>query len=95
MSSDNLSVTVAIGDDSDAVELPTDLVDLFREDPAETDAEIVADVLVMSFAERMHAIVHHGQGQGDGSLEELEAAMMDEFENRFGMTFDEATGHSH
>lgn len=95
MSTDNLSVQVETGGETDTIELPTDLVDLFREAPDETDAEIIADVLVMSFAERVHAIVHHGQGRGDESIEGLETAMMDKFEDRFGMTFDEATGHSH
>ncbi|MFB6113355.1 MAG: hypothetical protein ABEJ58_04540 [Halodesulfurarchaeum sp.] len=95
MSTQNLPVTVESGDDVETVELPADLVDLFREAPEETDAEIVADVLVMSFAERVHAVIHHGDERNAEAMEGMESAMMDIFEDRFGMTFDEATGHSH
>ena len=95
MSSESITVDVQTGGETDSVELPADLVDLFREEPDETDAEIVADVLVMSFAERVHAVVHHGEGHGTESLEGIESAMMDRFEERFGMTFGQATGHDH
>lgn len=94
MADDNLTVSLEVGDDTDSVELPPELVDLFREDSAETDAEIVGDMVLMSFAERVHAIVHHGQGD-DPELDEIESKTMDLFEERFGMTYGEATGHSH
>ncbi|MFB6124385.1 MAG: hypothetical protein ABEJ59_00305 [Halanaeroarchaeum sp.] len=94
MAEETISIDVAVDDETDSVELPARLVDLFREEETETDAQIVADMVVMAFAERAHAIVHHGQG-GDEDLEAIESATMDRFEERFGMTYGEATGHSH
>ncbi|MFW5938584.1 MAG: DUF7545 family protein [Halanaeroarchaeum sp.] len=94
MATDRLTVSLDIDGDTDEIELPADLVDLFREQPAETDVEIVGDMTVMAFAERAHAIVHHGQGE-DEDLEAIESEAMDVFEERFGMTYGEATGHSH
>jgi len=95
MAADSLSVTVEIDDESDEIELPAGLVDLYREEPDETEAEIVADMLVMAFSERAHAIAHHGEGGDREAIEALESEMMDLFEERFGMTYGEATGHSH
>jgi hypothetical protein len=92
---DRLTVTLDVGEDDAAIELPADLVDLYREEPDETDAEIVADMLVMAFSERAHAIAHHGEGGDQETIQAIEADMMDLFEDRFGMTYGEATGHSH
>jgi hypothetical protein len=49
----------------------------------------------MSFADRAHALAHHAEGEADEELEAIEEAMLDRFEERFGMTYAEATGHSH
>lgn len=92
---DELTVTVDTGSDTDQIELPAALVNLYREEPAETDAAIVGDILVMAFAGRAHSIVHHGEGDVDESIQEIETDMMDLFEERFGMTYGEATGHAH
>ncbi|UWG48297.1 Uncharacterized protein HSRCO_2022 [Halanaeroarchaeum sp. HSR-CO] len=95
MATDRLTVSLDVDGESDEIELPADLVDLFREEADETDAEIVGDMVVMAFAERAHAIVHHGHGDDDEELEAIESDAMDVFEERFGMTYGEATGHSH
>lgn len=92
---EKLTVTVETDSDTDEIELPADLVDLYREEPGETDANIVSDMLVMAFAERAHAIAHHGDGGDEAEIQEMESDMMDLFEERFGMTYGEATGHSH
>ena len=94
MATDRLTVSLEIDDRSDDLELPAELVELFRETPEETDVEIVGDMLVMAFAERAHAIVHHDEG-ADEELEAIESEAMDVFEERFGMTYGEATGHQH
>ncbi|MFB6094783.1 MAG: hypothetical protein ABEJ77_07560 [Halanaeroarchaeum sp.] len=94
MASPRLTVDLEIDGETDQIELPSDLIDLFREREDESDVEIVADMAVMAFAERAHAIVHHDQDAGE-ELEEIESAAMDVFEERFGMTYGEATGHQH
>lgn len=82
--------------DGDAAEvtLPGGLVDLFIEGE-ETRAQAVADVTLMAFVGRAHSIVHHSEGEVDEEVEALEAAALDLFEERFGMTYGEATGHQH
>lgn len=92
---DATTVTVETESDTDEIELPAALVDLFREEPGETDAQIAADMLVMAFSERAHAIAHHGEGGDQAEIQEMESEMMDLFEERFGLSYGEATGHSH
>ncbi|ARS88655.1 DUF7545 family protein [Natrarchaeobaculum aegyptiacum] len=98
MSDDVATVTLTIDaddDTTDEVEVPAGLLELVAEGDQET-AEIVGDVVALSFASRAHHVVHHGHGHGDdGDLEAQEQTMMDLFEERFGVTFGEATGHQH
>lgn len=93
MATDRLTVSLDIDGDTDEIELPAELIDMFREEPTEADVEIVGDMAVMAFAERAHAIAHHGEGGEE--VEAIESETMDVFEDRFGMTYGEATGHSH
>ncbi|MFB6154222.1 MAG: hypothetical protein ABEJ27_08220 [Halodesulfurarchaeum sp.] len=95
MPNETLALTVEVEGQYEEIDLPSTLVDLFREEESETDAEIIADVLVMAFAERAHAFIHHDEGGDDEQLQAIESAMMERFEERFGMTYEEATGHSH
>ncbi|MDQ2051553.1 hypothetical protein RBH26_13810 [Natronolimnohabitans sp. A-GB9] len=78
---------------TDDVTIPSGLVDLVAEGD-QTDAETVGDVALLSFASRAHHIVHHGEG-ADEELEAQEQRIMDLFEERFGVTYGEATGHQH
>lgn len=80
--------------DTDAVELPAGLVDALSEQGEEPSA-VVADVACMAFAQRAHAIVHHSEGETPADLEEVAESMEDLFEERFGVSFGEATGHQH
>jgi len=78
---------------TDEVTIPSGLVDLVSEGD-QTDAETVGDVMLLSFASRAHHIVHHGE-DADTELQAQESEVMDRFEERFGVTFGEATGHQH
>lgn len=80
--------------DEDDVELPIGLVDVLAEQ-GEDPSEIVGDVVMMGFAQRAHAIVHHSQGETSEDLKEIAATAEDLFEERFGISFAEATGHQH
>jgi hypothetical protein len=92
---DSITVTVDTESGTDEITLPLDIVDLYREEPSENDAMIVADMVVMAFTERAHALAHHGEGEADVDMEAIEEEMLDAFEDRFGVTYAEATGHSH
>ncbi|MFP9190645.1 DUF7545 family protein [Natronosalvus vescus] len=86
------SIETADGD-TDEVTLPSGLVDLLAEGD-QTQAETVGDITLLSFASRAHHIVHHGEEPSE-ELEAQEARAMELFEERFGVTFAEATGHHH
>jgi hypothetical protein len=80
--------------DTDELTLPRELLTMVDEG-GQTDAEIVADIAMLSFASRVHHLVAHSEGEPDEEMQHIEAETMDQFEERFGMTFGEATGHSH
>lgn len=91
----NVSVTVETDENADELEIPAKILELYREDPEESDAQIAGDMLVMAFTERAHALAHHGDGEEIEDIEAVESEMLDAFEDRFGLTYAEATGHSH
>ncbi|KTG10033.1 hypothetical protein AUR64_10550 [Haloprofundus marisrubri] len=80
--------------DEDTVELPAGLVDVLSEQ-GEQPTEVVGDILLLSFVQRAHAIVHHSEGETPQDLAEINEKGEELFEERFGMTLAEATGHSH
>lgn len=79
--------------DADDVTIPSGLVDLLAEGD-QTAAETVGDITLLSFASRAHHLVHHGE-DADEELEAQEELIMDLFEERFGVSYAEATGHHH
>lgn len=81
-------------DESEELEVPVELIDMLSEEGESTPA-VVADIALFGLAQRIHGAVHHGEGETDAELEAVEAKTMELFEDRFGMTFGEATGHSH
>ena len=81
-------------DDEDEVTLPTEMLDLMREGD-ESDAEIVGDLALFSCAQRIHATVHHADGGDTERYRAIEELTMELFEDRFGASYAELTGHSH
>ncbi|NKE34767.1 hypothetical protein GWG54_02845 [Natronococcus sp. JC468] len=91
---DTITLTISTDDGAtDEVTLPAGLVDLLAEGDQDS-AETVGDIALLSFASRAHHFVHHGEGT-DPELEAQEERIMELFEERFGQTFAEATGHQH
>ena len=80
--------------ETDDLELPTELLDLLSEE-GDTRTEVIGDMAILSFAQQAHAIVHHSQGETDENLQRVEEETLAQFEERFGVSFAEATGHSH
>lgn len=82
--------------DGEAEELtvPTGLVDMLREE-GEERTEVLGDLAMLSLAQQAHAVVHHSHEDPDDEVEAYEQRAMELFEERFGTTFGEMTGHSH
>jgi hypothetical protein len=80
--------------DTDELELPAGLVDTLAEQ-GEDPTTVVTEIALLSFVQRSHAIVHHAEGEVPGDLEAINEKAEELFEERFGMTFAEATGHDH
>lgn len=92
--SDGVVITIEGPDGGDEVTLPEPLLEILSEDE-ESSAEVVSDIVVLSCAQRIHAITHHGEDELSDELASVEDEMMERFEERFGVTFAEATGHDH
>lgn len=91
---ETLTLRIESDEDGEELEVPAALVDMLAEGDESAPA-VVADVALMALAQRVHGAVHHAEGEPDQELQDAEAVTMDLFEDRFGMTFGEATGHSH
>ncbi len=87
------TVSITVGAETDEVTVPSGILDVLAEE-GQSDAEALGDVVMLSIAGRAHHMVHHGDGS-DEQLAADEALAMELFEERFGVSFAEATGHSH
>jgi hypothetical protein len=75
--------------------VPKGVVDALREDEGESDTAVLGDLAMLSLAQQAHALVHHGHEDPNDRILAAEEKTMDLFEERFGQTFGEMTGHSH
>ena len=93
--SDIVTVTIESEDGAtDDLEVPTALLDMLAEGD-ETAPEVVGDIAMFGFAQRIHSAVHHSEGEVDESVAETEELTLELFEERFGRSFAELTGHNH
>lgn len=97
MADKRVTLTIRTDDDNEeTVSVSGGLLDLLAQG-SESPADVAGDLVVMSLANRAHHMAHHGQGgtEGDVDIDDVESTMMEVFEDRFGQTFAEATGHDH
>ena len=80
--------------DSEELELPAGLVDIFAEQ-GEEPTDVVADIVVQAFAQQAHVVAHHSEGGAPADIAEINEKMEELFEERFGLPLSEALGHSH
>jgi hypothetical protein len=80
--------------DTDSVELPAGLVDMLAEQ-GESKATVVGDVVLQAFAQQAHAVAHHSEGETPEDVREINERAEELFEERFGVSLAEATGHHH
>jgi hypothetical protein len=89
-----VTVTLSADDDADEIEVPRKLLDLLSEGEEPAPA-VVADIAMLGLAQQAHGAVHHSHGETSEEVEAAESLTMDLFEERFGQTYGEMTGHSH
>lgn len=95
MANETVAVTVEADDESvDEFEVPAALLDLLSEGE-EPVATVVSDMAMISLTQRIHGAVHHAQGEPNDEIQAIEEQTMDVFEERFGASFAELTGHDH
>ena len=85
--------TITTENGEDTLTVPLELLDRLGEGE-QSPEQVVGDLAMLTIANNAHHMVHHGDAD-DPDLEALESMAMDLFEERFGQTFAEATGHSH
>jgi hypothetical protein len=92
--SEDIAVTIDAEESSEEIALPADLVEFLAEgDPA---ADVVADVTLFAFTQRAHTLAHHSDEiPEDADFDAIDERAMELFEDRFGASFQEVTGHSH
>lgn len=88
------TVRIAVEDGEEEIELPAGVLEVLGEG-GQASAETVGDLLAVDCTHRLHGLVHHGDGEPDPRARELEGAMRESFEDRFGASFAELTGHEH
>ncbi|WP_135662978.1 DUF7545 family protein [Halorhabdus rudnickae] len=93
------TVTVETDDATDTLEIPIALIDLLTDEDSEDVPTVVGDIAMFGLAQRVHTAVHHSDGDPsaglDADLEAIEAATDEEFQKRFGSSFEDLLDHSH
>ena len=94
MTRETTTVRIETDDSSDELEVPVRVLELLSEEGDEP-AGVVGDLVMLGVAQQAHGIVHHAQGEVDDDLQAAEKRTMELFEERFGQSYAEVTGHNH
>jgi hypothetical protein len=94
MAEETATVRIETDDASDELTVPVVILEMLSEGD-EDIATVVGDLAMLGIAQQAHGIVHHSHGDVDEDVEAAEELTMDLFEERFGQSYGEMTGHSH
>lgn len=94
MADDTVSVTLEAADGSDDLTVPVSIVEMLSEE-GETVPEVIGDLAMLGLAQQAHGVVHHSRGEVSDEVLAAEDLTMELFEERFGETYAEITGHDH
>jgi hypothetical protein len=94
MATETVTITLETEEDSDEIEVPVGAVDLLSEGE-EGPSAVAGDLALLGVAQQLHGVVHHTHGEVDEDIEAAEQKALDLFEERFGRSFADMTGHDH
>jgi hypothetical protein len=94
MAEETATVRIETDDASDELTVPVAILEMLSEGD-EDITTVVGDLAMLGIAQQAHGIVHHQHGDVDEDVEAAEELTMDLFEERFGQSYGEMTGHSH
>lgn len=86
------TVTIEAAGDQRVIQLPTGFVEFIRE-PGESAADVVADLVLLSAAQRTYEAVHFSEGEIPGEIHGIDARMQEHFEAEFGTTIRDVAGY--
>lgn len=89
---DDVTVTVDAEGDRRTLELPAGFLDLIRE-PGESAADVVADLVLLSAAQRTYEAVHYSEGGVPEGVEAANDRVQAVFEDEFGTTIQDVAGY--
>ena len=89
---EDVTVTVDAAGDRRTLELPAGFVDLIRE-PGESAADVVADLVLLSAAQRTYEAVHFSEGGVPEEIEAVNERVQERFEAEFGTTIQDVAGY--
>ena len=55
----------------------------------------MADISLLGLTQQAHGAVHHARGDPSEELQAAEEQLLERFEERFGQSYAEMTGHDH
>ena len=90
--SDDVTVTIDAEGDRRTLEIPAGFVDLLRE-PGESAADVVADLVLLSAAQRTYEAVHFSEGGVPEDIEAVNERVQEVFEAEFGTTVQDVAGY--
>lgn len=94
MASDTVTITLESDQDSDELEIPVDAIDLLDEND-EGAPTVIGDLALLGVTQQLHGLIHHTQEEVSPHVQEAEEKTLELFEERFGRSFAEMTGHDH
>lgn len=90
---DTTTVTLTADGESTELDVPTGVFDVLAED--EPAVEVMTDLALFELTRNVHAAANHSEIETDVPLDDVEDEVLDLFEERFDVSFAEATGHQH
>jgi hypothetical protein len=94
MASETVTVTLETDEYSDELQVPADAIDVLNESDGGAPT-VVADLAMLGIAQQLHTLINHTQEEIGEDVEQAEEQALELFEERFGRSFAEMTGHDH